>query len=376
MNDTSMQTTAGSAAAIVESPTLEPALAFQGHLLDELRAASTVETCWLWQGFVAAGNLTLLTSQWKSGKTTLVSVLLSKMKTGGKLAGLQLAAGKAAVVSEEALSTTTTSSHAAAAAATTAPMVASSSRAGTTAVSVVRLTPLRVERRAPGRRVRARRSERTGMAEESARIDTRTGFARTVAFSDGVFAIAITLLVLSIDVPTLHGSTTPSRSPRRCGRSAPRYWRRGARLTGLARPRGAPRFAMAALVSLVLMLGLLWLNLLYLSFIGLLPFSTALLGDFGNDPTALTAYAINVGLAGLADALMLTVALRAHLLEPDKQARGAQLLARDLTAPAVFFASIPLAYADTSLAKYSWLLIAIVPRVLTRVGVFRPRRGF
>ena len=101
MNDTSMQTTAGSAAAIVESPTLEPALAFQGHLLDELRAASTVETCWLWQGFVAAGNLTLLTSQWKSGKTTLVSVLLSKMKTGGKLAGLQLAAGKAAVVSEE-----------------------------------------------------------------------------------------------------------------------------------------------------------------------------------------------------------------------------------------------------------------------------------
>src|SRR5207253_1689775 len=81
----------------------------------------------------------------------------------------------------------------------------------------------------------------------------------------------------------------------------------------------------------------------------------ALLGDFGNDPTALTAYAINVGLAGLADALMLTVALCAHLLEPDTQARGAQLLARDLIAPAVFFASIPLAYADTNLAKYSWL---------------------
>ena len=26
---------------------------------------------WLWQGYLAAGNVTLLTSQWKSGKTTL-----------------------------------------------------------------------------------------------------------------------------------------------------------------------------------------------------------------------------------------------------------------------------------------------------------------
>jgi hypothetical protein len=56
---------------------------------------------WLWQGFLAPGNVTLLTSQWKSGKTTLLSVLLARLKTGGLLAGLPLTAGKAAVVSEE-----------------------------------------------------------------------------------------------------------------------------------------------------------------------------------------------------------------------------------------------------------------------------------
>jgi hypothetical protein len=33
---------------------------------------------WLWEGFIARANLTLLTSMWKSGKTTLVSLLLSR----------------------------------------------------------------------------------------------------------------------------------------------------------------------------------------------------------------------------------------------------------------------------------------------------------
>jgi hypothetical protein len=56
---------------------------------------------WLWHGYLAPGVTTLLTSQWKSGKTTLVSVLLARLKAGGQFAGLPLRAGKAVVVSEE-----------------------------------------------------------------------------------------------------------------------------------------------------------------------------------------------------------------------------------------------------------------------------------
>jgi hypothetical protein len=58
---------------------------------------------WLWKGYLARGALTLLTSQWKTGKTTLLSVLLARMGQGGELAGLPLARGKAAIVSEERL---------------------------------------------------------------------------------------------------------------------------------------------------------------------------------------------------------------------------------------------------------------------------------
>jgi hypothetical protein len=56
---------------------------------------------WLWQGYLAAGAVTLLSSQWKIGKTTLVSLLLARLKAGGTLAGLPVTAGRAVVLSEE-----------------------------------------------------------------------------------------------------------------------------------------------------------------------------------------------------------------------------------------------------------------------------------
>jgi hypothetical protein len=67
------------------------------------QAAGTTpaKVAWLWHGYLAAGNVTLLTSQWKSGKTTLVSVLLARMARGGTLAGLAVTPGKAVIISEE-----------------------------------------------------------------------------------------------------------------------------------------------------------------------------------------------------------------------------------------------------------------------------------
>jgi hypothetical protein len=50
---------------------------------------------------LAAGNVTLLTAQWKTGKTTLLSVLLSKLAIGGDLAGLNVRPGRAVIVTEE-----------------------------------------------------------------------------------------------------------------------------------------------------------------------------------------------------------------------------------------------------------------------------------
>lgn len=69
--------------------------------LDELRTRTPPGTDWLWDGYIAAGSVTLLTSRWKTGKTTLLSVLLAKMESGGMLGGRAVRAGHVAVVSEE-----------------------------------------------------------------------------------------------------------------------------------------------------------------------------------------------------------------------------------------------------------------------------------
>ena len=67
----------------------------------DLGAAATGQIPWLWHGLLAPGNLTLLTSQWKSGKTTLLSVLLARRKSGDPLLGLGVTPGKTVVISEE-----------------------------------------------------------------------------------------------------------------------------------------------------------------------------------------------------------------------------------------------------------------------------------
>jgi hypothetical protein len=67
----------------------------------EVSGVQQVEADWLWRGLLARDNITLLTSLWKSGKTTLLSHLLARRREGGTLLVLPVTAGKTVVISEE-----------------------------------------------------------------------------------------------------------------------------------------------------------------------------------------------------------------------------------------------------------------------------------
>jgi hypothetical protein len=73
-----------------------------GKPMDQLRARGTnPATDWLWHGYLARGNITLLTSVWKAGKTTLLSGLLRQLATGGEFLGQACQSARAWVISEE-----------------------------------------------------------------------------------------------------------------------------------------------------------------------------------------------------------------------------------------------------------------------------------
>jgi hypothetical protein len=64
------------------------------------RTAGTIPP-WVWDGYLAAGGVTVLTSQWKTGKTTLLTGLLQALDGGGEFLGRPVRPGPALVVSEE-----------------------------------------------------------------------------------------------------------------------------------------------------------------------------------------------------------------------------------------------------------------------------------
>jgi uncharacterized membrane protein len=189
-------------------------------------------------------------------------------------------------------------------------------------------------------------------------------YDRTVALSDGVFAISLTLLVLTIGVPSrvVHGKLG----------------------SGLLDHNS--EFLSYALSFAVI--AVLWvrhhtffrdlekidgritlLNLAYLGFVAFLPYPTRIVGQYGGEPASIALYAITVAIIAAIGGIMRTYALRAGLLS--EQGRT-EVAGREHWAivPAIFLASIPLAYASPKLAELLWLLLLVRG---FRMGAFRGR---
>ncbi|HEX4245373.1 MAG TPA: TMEM175 family protein [Acidimicrobiales bacterium] len=196
------------------------------------------------------------------------------------------------------------------------------------------------------------------------------GVGRLLALSDGVVAIALTLLVLSLHVPV--STVLHHIDPNSPGDLA-------SALQGLTNPLISyvisfyviAQFWLAHHRTFRLMAGhdegLAWWNFLFLFAITLLPFSADLLGKYSENPLAVDIFALNLLLGSLSTITVITVAQRKGLLLPratPEVLRSGRV--RALGIVVVVAASMGVAWYSPDLAKYMWFLIAIVPRVMNR----------
>ncbi len=189
---------------------------------------------------------------------------------------------------------------------------------------------------------------------------------RIVNLSDGVFAIAITLLVLDIRAPDIPQNMVSSQLPGALLSLWPKFLSYILSFVGISafwlihhsifRPiRSYDRI-------------LLYLNFLFLMIVAFLPFPTSLLGEYGDRQLPVAIYA-----ATLAVGRLLLTALHWHstrndrlLDEPQDPATVRFFLKRGLTIPVIFLLSIAISFFSVSVAIFTWLVMLVVDTVVIR----------
>lgn len=182
------------------------------------------------------------------------------------------------------------------------------------------------------------------------------GLERIVTFSDGVFAIAITLLILDIRLPARETARSNGELLQDLASIWPDY---------------------RAYIISFLVIGSFWiahhrkfrlmrryddrlmiLNILFLMVIAFIPFPTIVISEEGN-LTGTVFYSLTIIVAGL-----LSLALtwygtgKSRLMEIHHPHTRRNELLRGLVVPGIFLLSIVVALIDHEMAKFSWLLVA------------------
>jgi uncharacterized membrane protein len=196
-------------------------------------------------------------------------------------------------------------------------------------------------------------------------IDRTYDFARVVTFTDGVFAIAITLLVLGLDIPKTPddlGGELRDQLPNLFAYALSffvigRFW-----LTHHSFVRGLKEFD-RMLVSL---------TLFYLACIVLLPYTSQLIGDYGGHKQAVVVYATAIVAVLLSFLAQIIHAYRKDLLNPAYRAHArTRAVPGVLTTATGFAVSIPVALVNPTAATFIWLATIFIPN---RVGEAVARR--
>jgi uncharacterized membrane protein len=196
--------------------------------------------------------------------------------------------------------------------------------------------------------------------------DQQYGVSRLVAFSDGVFGFAITLLITSIPVPELPRSASADQIVQQLLGLLPNFYSYVFSFYMVGIYWMAHHRTFRYIIKFDTRL--LWMNLTLLLLIAFLPFPTSLLGRYGDTSIITAFYAATLSTVSLIYILLWWYASSHHrLISPDlDQKKITQLRVRGLITLTIFIISIGLSFISPSLAKAAWIAIFFVRPILLR----------
>jgi uncharacterized membrane protein len=182
--------------------------------------------------------------------------------------------------------------------------------------------------------------------------------SRMEAFSDGVFAIAITLLVLELAVPSIEEGGV--------GHQLIEGWPMYVAYLVSFASIGAAWVAHATITDHVERADalLLRLNLLLLFFVSLLPFPTKMLGEYAGhldaERLAVTVYGINLFAISAMSSVVWRHSVAEHLISDEHPEERVQAVTAKLTPSLGFYLlAIAIGLAAPKVAIFLYLLIAV-----------------
>ena len=186
------------------------------------------------------------------------------------------------------------------------------------------------------------------------------GMERLIFFSDAIFAIAITLLVLDIRLPITNDTLTDAELSRLLLGIWPKYMAYGISflVIGMFWIGHHRKFRFIQRYDNRLLL----LNVLLLMVIAFTPFPTTLISEYVNR-TATIFYALVMIASSLLSFAIWWYASYNGLIDPnlDQRKRRRETFGPLLVA-GIFLVSIGLAYINGGVARLSWLLVAFMLR--------------
>lgn len=176
------------------------------------------------------------------------------------------------------------------------------------------------------------------------------GTGRLEAFSDGVIAIIVTIMVLQLSTP--------------------------AQPTPAALLKAAPvllSYALSFLVVAIMWINhhhlihavqhmsarLLWSNINLLFWMSLIPFVTDYLGRFHRERFPVALYGLDLGMCGLAFTILRTELVRQHKHDPEMTEYHGRMQSKNLFSTALYLSAAALAYASIYLSYAIYIAIPL-----------------